>query len=482
MIEDIRQALDDGDTASFDIVVAGAGPAGMSIALALRGSGLRVAVLEAGGRTHPDADELRLYDGEVTGLPYPLGASRQRFFGGTSNHWGGWCRPLDAIDFQARDWIPMSGWPIGEDDLAEWYRKAAEILEIGSSDYKLDGHAGGHVLPARSDSGFRNQLFRFSPPTRFAQRYAEALESDPDTTVFLHAAVTGIEHDNGRVRSLSVRTLEGLSYSIRAQQFVLAAGGLEVPRLLLHTESASVPALGNQSGWLGRCFMDHFGYFPGYLMTRADLRYHQFEGRDGEIMPVLAPSESLMARERLNNFCITLTAVEPDSVWPPEALATPGLARGTDGEVWRYRLQLINEPRPNPDSRLTLSDERDELGLRRLQLHWAIAEPDLESIERLLEALGLWVGSAGLGRLQLTRPINPENTEQFSGGLHHMGTTRMSRDPDRGVVDPDCRVFDTDNLYVASSSVFPTAGYANPTLTIVALALRLAEHLRGERT
>jgi len=189
-----------------------------------------------------------------------------------------------------------------------------------------------------------------------------------------------------------------------------------------------------------------------------------------------------MAQERLNNSCITLTAVEPDSVWPPEALATPGLAPGTDGDAWRYRLTLINEPRPNPDSRVTLADERDELGLRRLQLHWAIAEADLESIERLVAALGIWAGGAGLGRLQLTRPISQETTEQFSGGLHHMGTTRMSRDPDRGVVDPDCRVFGTDNLFVASSSVFPTVGYANPTLTIVALALRLAEHLRGERT
>ncbi len=483
MIEDIRETLEDGSETHFDVVIVDAGPAGISIALALRGSGLKVAVLEAGGRSHPDGDEVALYDGDVTGLPYPLTASRQRFFGGTSNHWGGWCRPLDAIDFQAREWVPMSGWPIGPQDLVEWYRKAHEILEIGSGDYEIDGQVDdGFVLPATSESGFRNRLFRFSPPTRFSQRYAEALENDPDTTVFLHATVTGIEHDHGTVRSVSIGTLEGHAFSIRAQRFVLATGGLEVPRLLLHTESASAPALGNQSGLLGRCFMDHFGYMPGYLMTRAEQKYYQFAGADGEIMPVLVPTEALMESERLNNCCVSLTAVEPDTVWPPEALATPGLARGIDGDAWRYRLTLIKEPRPNPDSRVTLGEERDALGLRRLQLHWAIAEADLAAIDRLVTALGRWVGGSGLGRLQFTRPISPETTEQFSGGLHHMGTTRMSRDPDQGVVNPDCRVFGTDNLYVASSSVFPTVGYANPTLTIVALSLRLADHLRGART
>jgi choline dehydrogenase-like flavoprotein len=483
MIEDIREVLEDGAEASFDIVVVGAGPAGFSVALALKDSGLKVAVLEAGGSTHPGSDGLALYDGDVTGLPYPLAASRQRFFGGTSNHWGGWCRPLDRSDFLPRDWIPLSGWPFGLDELAPWYAKAGQVLEIEGSDYDGAEIAGSEqVLPADTDSGFDNRLFRFSPPTRFAQRYADELRNAPDVTVFLHAAVTGFQHANGRIESVEVRTLEGQAYTVNGNKFVLAAGGLEVPRLLLHTVTDSSPALGNQSDLLGRCFMEHYGYFPGYLLTRSDLRYYRYAGAEGDIMPVLVPRESLMERERLRNVCISLTAVEPDVVWPPEALATPGLARKIEGDAWRYQITLINEPGPNPDSQVILGEERDALGLRRLKLHWAITEADLESIDRLMGLLGRWVGRKGLGRLQFTRPISPETTERFSGGLHHMGTTRMSDFPDRGVVDPDCRVFGTENLYVASSSVFPAVGYANPTLTIVALALRLADHLKRGRS
>ena len=481
MIEDIRDVLENGGDAQFDVVVVGAGPAGLSVALALRGSGLSVAVLEAGGRTHPRSEEQALYEGEVSGLPYPLAASRQRFFGGTSNHWGGWCRPLDATDFQSREWIPMSGWPLESDELRDWYTKAHQILEIDSTDYEPESRVGAdQLLPVGADSGFLNQGFRFSPPTRFARRYAGELENDSGTSVFLHAAATGLELFEGRVQAVSVRTLDGQQFVIRAHQVVLAMGGLEVPRLLLHTHKTDGSALGDQSGLLGRCFMEHFGYAPGYLMTRADLRYYRQSTEDGAIMPVLAPRPELMERLQLNNVCMMLDAVQPDTAWPPEAMATPGFARALPEPGWRYRVTLINEPSPNTDSRVELTGERDGLGLRRLRLHWAIAERDLESIGRVVSELGRWLGRSGLGRLQFSRPISPETTESFSGNLHHMGTTRMSRDPGQGVVDADCRVFGSSNLYVASSSVFPTSGYANPTLTIVALALRLADHLRRE--
>jgi choline dehydrogenase-like flavoprotein len=479
MISDIREALEHGADAEFDVVVVGAGPAGITVAREIASAGRRVALLEAGGMEHPDQPQLALYDGETTGLDYPLIASRQRYFGGTSNHWGGWCRPLDPIDFAEREWMPGSGWPISHETLDPWYQAAHGALAIPSNRYDMAQWAEPTaMLPSSRDDDFYNAGFRFSPPLRYRQAYADELEQHPTIHVFLNATMAGLDHDGETVKAVRVRTLDGHDYRIKGGQFVLAAGGLELPRLLLHTASGDQPALGNRHGHLGRYFMEHFGYTPGFVLTRAELKYYRYQGKDGPLMPVLAPSRALMENEKLNNCCMRLTAVEPDTTWPSAAIATPGLARNLETLPWRYRVTMINEPSPNPDSRITLSEQPDALGMQRIRLHWSIVERDLQSVERLVAALSRWLGRSGLGRVQFTRPISPETTQRFSGGMHHMGTTRMSRRPEDGVVNTDCRVHETRNLYVASSSVFPTVGYANPTLTIVALALRLADHLK----
>ena len=132
-----------------------------------------------------------------------------------------------------------------------------------------------------------------------------------------------------------------------------------------------------------------------------------------------------------------------------------------------------SEPSPNPESRVVLGRERDRLGVRRPVLSWRLNDRDFRSIEASLEVLAQALGAAGVGRLR----VNPRYRETIKGGEHQMGTTRMGQDPATSVVDRDCRVHGTDALYVAGSSVFPTVGCANPTLTICALAARLADHL-----
>jgi len=484
MIEDIRVGLNNGDSVEFDLGIIGAGPAGITLARDLSGRGLRIALMEAGGMDAPGPEARALYDGDVIGLPYPLAASRQRFFGGTSNHWGGWCRPMDPVDFEDRAWMPLGGWPLNRDSLREFYSRAHDVLEIDSSEYGVAEHtAPSATLPADERSGFRNSAFRFSPPLRFRSAFADELATNPDVTVFLNATVVSLAHESGAVTAATVRTLEGMEYQVRAGRFILATGGLEVPRLLLHTKSGDLPALGNQSGFVGRCFMEHFGYTPGYLLTRAGLKYFRHPDSNGHsIMPVLAPRVELMRAKQLNNCCVLLTAAEPDADWPPGALKTPGLARNVGASAWRYRMTMINEPTPNPGSRVTLSDSRDALGMFRLVLDWQIMQRDLDSVERTVRELVRWLGRDGLGRVQFSRPISPETTERFTGGMHHMGTARMSADPEHGVVDTDCKVHGTSNLYVASSAVFSASGYSNPTLSIVALSLRLAEHLKDART
>jgi len=483
MIEELALAVGPGETIETDILIVGSGPAGVSLALELRGSGKKVLLVEAGGVDAPDWTTESHYEAEYVGLPYPFSASRQRFLGGTSNHWGGWCRPLDPIDFEVRPWIPLSGWPISLAELAPWYERAHHVLEIRSQVYEADGQvAAGSLLPSSAKDPFVNQAFRFSPPTRFGQTYREALREAKDIHVLVNATVTELKHQAGLVTACTVSDPKGGQREIRSGIVVLATGGLEIPRILLHTETAERPALGNQHGWVGRCFMEHFGYTPGYVMTRSELHYrlHRPDEDAARIHPVLVPSAELLRERQLMNCFMTLTPELPDSAFPPEALQSSGFARKVQGEAWRYRLTMVNEMRPNPDSRVTLAEERDLFGLRRLRLNWVVDPEDFANIEKLVRLLSSWLGSRGLGRFQFTRPIGPETTARLSSGMHHMGTARMSLDESTGVVDSNCRVHGTENLYLASSAVFPTVGYANPTLTIVALSLRLAKHLKGQ--
>ena len=132
---------------------------------------------------------------------------------------------------------------------------------------------------------------------------------------------------------------------------------------------------------------------------------------------------------------------------------------------------------PNRDSRVTLDDSCDSLGVPRARLDWQLTEGDLAGVARTRR---LWLRELGRGVGEISPASTANDAEWLDGlaaGAHHMGTTRMHRDPRRGVVDEHCCVHGVSNLYVAGSSVFPTAGYAPPTLTIVALALRLASHL-----
>jgi choline dehydrogenase-like flavoprotein len=144
------------------------------------------------------------------------------------------------------------------------------------------------------------------------------------------------------------------------------------------------------------------------------------------------------------------------------------------------RLSTRIDPVPNPDSRITLGSERDPLGLPRIEFHWQLSPLDKQSVRRTLEILGAELGSAGLGRLQIT--LDDDDTtwpKDTRGGWHHMGTTRMNDDPKRGVVDRNCQVHGISNLFIAGSSVFPTAGSGTPTMLLVSLALRLADHIKG---
>lgn len=514
MIRDFRSYDGDGDLVC-DICIAGAGAAGVSLALSLGAQNYNVILLEAGGFDYTEADQ-DPYVGEIIGRPYhEISTTRLRFLGGSTNHWGGMCSHLEPIDFEKRDWVPYSGWPIGFNDLRPWYVKAHPWLELGPFDYDRDRISpdGTRYLPL-DPSRLRHKMWHYSrPPTNFGVEHRAKLEASASVDVLLHANLVDIEmHESGHeVEAYRIRTLKGKTAKVHARFFILALGGLENPRLLLSSTSVQSKGIGNDRDLVGRFFMEHLNTEAGQVASDQDdwaSSYDSLFRGDRQYRAFLMASRALQEERQILGSAIGLgplfqareRSVAYDSLhrikmaWLrgriPDDISThitnlvtdvvglkEALEERFDPSVYLY---TEAEQAPNPSSRVLLGKERDALGLRRIKLDWRLSEIDKRSIRDLAVLIGRELGRLEKGRVGLPEWLleeAPSDGDPVLGGYHHMGTTRMADDPSEGVVDADCRVFSTRNLFVAGSSVFTTGGAANPTLTIVALALRLANHL-----
>jgi len=483
----------DTQTVRSDLCIIGAGAAGLTVAHTLRRSGFDICLLESGDLTYaPDIQQL--YGGAADGTVLPpnspyLSQSRLRYFGGSTNHWAGYCRPLDDLDFRTRPWVPNSGWPYRKATLSKYYDGAAAIVQIPSFDEGEDAQRQ-HTEPLVRDSdAFVTKQFHMSPPTRFAERYGQALADASDVSVYLGANVVCIEANEAgtRIDRVRVATLSGRRFDVESRRYVLATGGIENARLLLISDGVHRAGLGNDRDLVGRYFMEHpHVRNAGAVVMPRGLADRAAYSRRGPRRAVICPSEALQRKHRLLNSSIMLEFDMPPP--PPAVRHVANMLRDLDtlgrnqrrdiGSAWSGCF-VRAEQSPNRESRVTLASERDAMGIRRSRLEWKMTPADIESIRRTMELLGIELGSSGRGRArQGIQALSP--WEGVEGGDHHMGTTRMSDSPTEGVVNSDCQVHGVANLYVAGSSVFPTAGFANPTLTIVALAVKLADHLRDE--
>jgi choline dehydrogenase-like flavoprotein len=517
MIQDFRQALN-GAAIETDICIIGAGAAGITLARALGGSGRRICLVESGG-FEPEPETLALNKGKVVGLPYAsLDQVRLRYFGGSTNHWNSYCRPLDAIDFEKRSWVPHSGWPIDRATLDPFYPEAQKICELGP--YAYDNDAVVRTIPGIVDFNrdrVENVHWMIGPPTRFGQRYLEDLEQAPNVDILLNANVVEVvaAQDAQSVAALKLMSLDRKTGIIRPKLVVLACGGIENARLLLASNSVVSAGLGNGRDLVGRFFADHVGAIMGYVVpdgsAACKLGYNtatetKIDGDDALIRLAAALPAKVQRREKLLNCHAMLDCA--DELSPGYlALRQAGkkVARGevdgigeavltiledlggTAGGMWRFLndelvmgVDVYGEMVPSPESRITLDSERDRLGMPQVRLDWKLSPLDKRTARFLCRQLGEELARLDFGRLHISEWLLQDDTnwERLHPWSHQMGTTRMSADPASGVVDANCRVHGMHNLYVAGSSVFPTYGAAPPTLTIVALALRLAEHLR----
>jgi choline dehydrogenase-like flavoprotein len=474
-----------------DICIAGGGAAGMTLALDLRASGLSVIVLESGGFRR-EAQTQRLSDGRMIGInTWNLRSMRVRALGGATGHWEGWCRPLMPQDFEIRDYIPHSGWPIQYDDLLPWYARACDTLEIGPFQWNAETRAkamGMAVLP--TGDAIDHRYYQFSPPTRFARVYGATLEKAENIRVIAHANVVDIRLDQNdrHVASFTCRTLAKAEFHVRASRYVLALGGIENARVLLAARSQQPLGVANGYDVVGRYFMEHPHYYGAvglvhlpdldrrfYTRVPSDLR--RANRTPVRVMGALGLAADVARREQLLNFSAAFHPVKVDAEMAlPSATVQALLTRG-NGTYEPAHLTIRAEQSPVAESRVSLTSEVDAVGLPRAALDWRIAPEDDVRLRRALQLLGRELGAAGIARTW-----RPGDASRFvwrpSPGGHHMGTTRMGTDPATSVVDADCRTHEIENLYIAGSSVFPTGGDANPTLTIVALAHRLADRMK----
>ena len=533
MLIDTRQ-VEQGALIETGVCIIGGGVAGITLALELARHGIDSCLLESGG-LDPDDATRDLYRGDATGLPYSFAdGCRSRYLGGSSNCWGGWCRPLDPWDFEKRDWISHSGWPFGLRDLAAYYARTHDLLRLGPNNFEpafweqAIGRRDVRRLPLIGGK-VRDTISQFSPPARFGKLYREQLERSQHTRVFLYANAVNIETDRLAcvARRVRVCTLSGRSIHIRARQFVLAAGGIENARLLLCSNQTQTAGLGNQHDLVGRYFMDHPRLMTGKVrFQRAwsrnklyDIKYHYHNAAVSahgvRIAAQFALRPEVLAQERLLNarvwFCsifygegsagaqalyrckqAALKKEQPG--WSLTHDVATMMAQPVNTFIYGFtrlcqprslirsvRFQAIVEPQPDPESRVRLSNSRmDQLGMPRVEVHWRLGEQVKRTFDRTLAILAADMRKSGVAEVVLDAPLEGREWPQelaVEGTWHHMGTTRMHDSPHQGVVDRHCRVHGMANLYIAGSSVFPTAGANFPTITIVALALRLAEQL-----
>ncbi|HVE79142.1 MAG TPA: GMC family oxidoreductase [Gemmatimonadaceae bacterium] len=510
------QLLENGSLIEGDLCIVGAGAAGISLALEWVGSGRKVLLLEGGG-FELDLRMQDLYRGEVVGQPYfPLEAARLHYFGGTTNHWAGLCAPFDPIDFEKRDWVPHSGWPIDRADLDPFYARAQQVLDLGPYEYGADHWGrqdGGRTRLPLDQEVVWTKMWQLSPPTRFGKKYRDAIVGARDVHLYTHANVVEVEATEGvrAASGLRVRTLDGKEHRVRARRYVLACCSIQNARLLLASNRQARHGLGNAHDQVGRYFMEHIEMPAGELaletahlgnvglyrldygktkargelsLSAAAQRRHRVLNGTTSLQPLIDSAELQSTFQMLTPEVLDawVRAERGDTTGMPVLRKAMANFRPLEPGERTFRLFSRQEQAPNPASRVTLGTERDAMGMPRVRFDWRLTELDKRSMRTFYEVLGREMGKQGAGRVQVLEWLRDDDATWpgfLSGGWHHMGTTRMHRDPKRGVVDANCRVHGLANLYVAGASVYPTSSAANPTLTLVALTLRLADHLKA---
>jgi choline dehydrogenase-like flavoprotein len=508
------------ETDGYDVCVIGAGAAGIVLALDLAQRGARTLLLEAGGKGY-EARSQDLYLGEISGIPYKgLYDGRFRTLGGTTTQWGGQILEIDDFIFQNRSWVDGSGWPFPKSELQPFYDLASKWERLDRSlKHSEDIWAELGLEKPDFHGDLVSALSQWCPATNFARIYGDALAQSKTLTAVLHANACGffIANDGATVTGVRCRTLRGGQLSFRAKKFVLSMGAIENCRLLLHPSAAGSATPWGQRGLVGRFYQDHVSCIAADILDQAPettRNYFDYVSTSGfRFQPKMKLSPANQEALRTLDVCgfmLFFSGEDDDMALAYETyrlLKTRRLHKLSAGRLMHFaahlhelawhkmpysrslksnskertcKLCVNTEQIPFSAGRIDLSAQMDVLGLHRPRVAWKTSEQELHSIRRYVEVASEVFARKDWGRIVPHRDLFAEGdvmSARFEDIFHHIGGTRMGLTEGDGVVDPDLKIFGTRNAYVCSSSVFPCAGFANPTHTVIALALRLAHHL-----
>ena len=483
------QKIKSASSLDYDICIAGSGPAGITLAMELAKSKKRICILEAGDRKPSKTELNEFFSGENIGPPYKLTDCRSRQFGGTSDQWAGYLAMLDACDFKENSAIPLSGWPIAYEDVLPYYERAHTIFGANLFQYDPDRFARPQYERIRFKSDeVTSKIWHFNN-LNFAERFGKILEKSSTIDVYLNSALNKIDLDQtaGRVSRLSVSTPGASVFTVRAKVVVLACGGMENARILLAQNKRTGTAFANDN--IGRYFQEH----PHYFDCATLMLFDKFAGSKLYDVPTREVRDKMTVcaffqigsdiREKLDLPNAVFRAQQPTfpiNQYTRISKTLQGLYQGDDRVERLSRIVVMAEQFPNSCSRISLADKTDKYGMPRIRLNWQLTKEEIKKTSKSMHIFGVKLGQNGLGRLLVEDWFAKGNVDgRVNYGWHHMGATRMARSAHTGVVDSNCRMFGLENLYVAGSSVFPTSGCANPTFTILAMTIRLADHLKA---
>ncbi|MDD0854149.1 GMC oxidoreductase [Halobacteriovorax sp. GB3] len=441
----------------YDLCIIGAGPSGITLALDIsRRSSLNVLLLEAGDLNFSDSSqdfykphhfECKSNNELVKVADKYLSRSRMRTMGGTSTIWDGWVKPLDSIDFKGH-------WPISKKDLDPYYSAVSPLL--GLSDRKP-------FDKIFNTTSLRDTTLEITKRANFKEVFLKDLAKEKGIDLYLNTAITNCSITKKTITSIDV-TNGSSTYQIKAKHIVLAAGGIESTRILLNWNKEH----NISNTHLGKYFHEHL-IIP---LEKSLYLYNDFTKK-----PLLSESfkrgfslkEKIMIDNQLLNFSIYIDNLSSNQKEAPTNKAKEGKL---------YDALLFLEMTPVQESSITLSKLKDKFSLNKINLNWKISENDFSSIPFILKHVDTHLNLNKIGKLRQELPSD-YNRSILWEAHHHMGTTRLGKSKKEGVVDKNLRSFDYENLYILSSSVYPYSGYSNPTMTLLALSIRLSNYLRN---